>query len=235
MNTETIKPSFFHRLIRMKSFWFVVWLALFSYPVYRSLNRTLPPPLPIYYQLPEFKLVNDFGKPFGSEELKGRFYIASFAFTSCPTTCPPLMDKLELVQKRIRGVGQKAAIVTFTVDPEVDTPEVLFKYARKRHANPAIWHFLTGTEQDLRKIVIDGFKVPMGNKEQMNFPVGDDSVTLFDIAHTEKLALIDDQGRVRGYYGTDKKEMDRMMIDLGLLVNNSFSNAEPRKVNTDKE
>jgi protein SCO1 len=48
-------------------------------------------------------------------------------------------------------------------------------------------------------------------------------VTLFDIAHTEKLVLVDDQGRIRGYYGTERVEMDRMMIDMGLLVNNSFS------------
>lgn len=221
--------NIFQKLIRMKTFWLVLWIGLFGYPIYKTLNRTLPPPLPIFYEVPEFKLVNEFGKEFGTKELKGRFYIANFMFTSCPTTCPPLMDKMDLVQKRIRGLGTKAAIVTFTVDPEIDTPEVLFKYARKRHTNPHVWTFLTGAQADLHKIVVDGFKVPMGQKEEIQRPVGSETVSLFDIAHTEKLVLVDDVGRIRGYYGVDRVEMDRLMIDLGLLVNNSFSSPAPEK------
>jgi protein SCO1/2 len=153
----------------------------------------------------------------------GKYYIANFMFTSCPTTCPALMDRMDVVQKRIRGLGTKAAIVTFTVDPTTDTPEVLFKYARKRNTNPFIWNFLTGTEADLKKVVIDGYKVPMGNKEAVEKKLDNKTVTLFDIAHSEKVVLVDDKGRVRGYYGTDKVEMDRLMIDMGLLVNDSFT------------
>ena len=223
------EENIFQKLIRKKSFWLVFWLISFSYPIYRSVNRILPPPLPVYYQVPEFKLTNEFKKPFGSADLKGRFYIANFMFTSCPTTCPRLMEKMDLVQKRIRGLGTKAAIVTFTVDPEVDTPDVLFKYARKRHSNPFIWNYLTGSRADLEKIVVDGFKVPMGGKEKIEKQVEAEKVTLFDIAHTEKLVLVDDKGQIRGYYGTERVEMDRMMIDLGLLVNNSFS--QPKKLN----
>lgn len=214
--------NFIERLVLKKTFWLIFWMVSFSYPVYRSVTRVLPPPLPVYYQVPSFSLRNEFDKPFGSSDLKGRFYIANFMFTSCPTTCPSLMDKMDLVQKRIKGLGTKAAIVTFTVDPEVDTPEVLFKYARKRHSNPFIWSYLTGTRKDLEKIVIDGFKVPMGNKEVVLKQLGSEKISLFDIAHTEKLVLVDDKGQVRGYYSTDRVEMDKMMIDLGLLVNNSF-------------
>jgi protein SCO1/2 len=216
----------FQKLFRKKSFWLVFWLLSFSYPVYRTLNRTLPPPLPVYYQVPEFNLTNEFGKPFGSKDLKGKYYIANFMFTSCPTTCPALMAKMDLVQKRIRGLGTKAAIVTFTVDPEVDTPAVLYQYARKRRSNPFIWNYLTGSKADLEKIVIQGFKVPMGSKGPVEKKLEDSTVTLFDIAHTEKLVLVDNQGQIRGYYGTERVEMDRMMIDLGLLVNNSFSKPE---------
>ncbi len=222
--------NWFEKLMRRKSFWLIFWLLSFSYPIYKTLNRTLPPPLPIYYTVPEFHLTNEFGKPFSNNDLNGRFYIASFMFTSCPTTCPVLLTKLDLVQKRIRGLGTKAAIVTFTVDPEVDTPDVLYKFARKRHSNPFIWTYLTGTQADLEKIVITGFKVPMGGKEATEKQVGNDKITLFDIAHTEKLVLVDDKGQIRGYYGTDRVEMDRMMIDLGLLVNNSFSHVPPRPV-----
>lgn len=222
--------NWFQKLIRRKSFWLIFWLLSFSYPVYRTLNRTLPPPLPVYYTVPEFTLKNEFGKPFGTKELNGKFYIANFMFTSCPTSCPALMDKMDLVQKRIRGLGTKAAIVTFTVDPEVDTAETLYKYARKRHSNPFIWNYLTGTKAELEKVIISGFKVPMGSKEPVEKQLAEGKITLFDIAHSEKLVLVDDRGQIRGYYGTERVEMDRMMIDLGLLVNNSFSRAQPAPV-----
>ncbi|MGZ3788482.1 MAG: SCO family protein [Bacteriovorax sp.] len=223
--------NWLQKMIRMKTFWLVFWAMLFSYPVYRTLHRVLPPPLPVYYQVPEFTLTNEFNKPFGTKELMGKYYIANFMFTSCPTTCPALMEKMDVIQNRIRGLGTKAAIVTFTVDPTNDSPEVLFKYARKRNSNPFIWNFLTGKEADLKKIVIDGFKVPMGNKAAVEKKLEDKKVTLFDIVHTEKVVLVDDKGQIRGYYGTDKVEMDRLMIDLGLLVNNSFSKpkAETKK------
>lgn len=217
------EDNWLQKLMRRKIFWLIFWMLTFSYPIYRSLNRTLPPPLPVYYQVPEFSLQNEFNKPFGTKDLMGKFYIANFMFTSCPTTCPALMEKMDVIQNRIRGLGTKAAIVTFTVDPKHDTPEVLFKYARKRNSNPFIWNYLTGKEGDLKKIVIDGFKVPMGNKEAVEKKLENKSITLFDIVHTEKVVLVDNKGQVRGYYGTNKIEMDRLMIDLGLLVNNSFS------------
>lgn len=223
------EDNLFQKLVRKKTAWFFFWLIMFSYPVYRSITRVLPPPLPVYFKVPEFSLTNEFNKPFGTKDLVGRYYVANFMFTSCPSTCPALMEKMDVIQKRIRGLGTKAAIVTFTVDPKNDTPEVLFKYARKRHSNPFIWSYLTGTESDLRKIVIDGYRVPMGNKEAVQKQVDNQKITLFDIAHTEKVVLVDDKGQVRGYYGTDKAEMDRLMIDMGLLVNNSFSYSKVEK------
>ena len=87
----------------------------------------------------------------------------------------------------------------------------------------------------MEKIVIDGFKVPMGRKESVEKQLETEKITLFDIAHTEKLVLVDDKGQIRGYYGTERVEMDKMMIDLGLLVNNSFSSAQPAAIPSEKE
>lgn len=216
--------NFIERLVSSKIFWLVAILVFFGYPIYRSLNRVLPPPLPVHYTVPEFSFTNEFGKPFGSRELKGKFYVANFFFTSCPSTCPRLMEKMDLIQKRLKGVGNKMAIVSFTVDPTNDTVEELFKYARKRHANPNIWSFLTGDKSELQKIVVDGFKVPMGDgRVPMNGVVDGKTVTMMDIVHSEKVVLVDDLGQIRGYYNVDKESMDRMMIDIGLLINNAFS------------
>lgn len=229
------EDNWFQKLMRMKSFWIIFWTLSFSYPIYRSLNRTLPPPLPVYSQVPEFNLTNEFNKPFGSKDLRGKFYIANFMFTSCPSTCPALMEKMDVIQKRIRGVGTKAALVSFSVDPNNDTPAVLFKYARKRNSNPFIWNFLTGSKVDLQNIVINGFKVPMGNKEVVEKKLDEKTITLMDIVHSEKVVLVDDKGQIRGYYSTDKVSLDRLMIDMGLLVNNSFSRPKVSKVEAKKE
>lgn len=212
------------KIASSKIFWIVAILTFFAYPIYRSMNRVLPPPLPVYYTVPEFSFTNEFGKPFGSKELKGKFYVANFFFTSCPSTCPRLMEKMDLIQKRLKGVGDKMAIVSFTVDPENDTVDELYKYARKRNSNPNVWSFLTAEKNELQKLVVDGYKVPMGDgKVPMNGMVDGKTVTMMDIVHSEKVVLVDNLGRIRGYYAVDKESMDRMMIDIGLLINNAFT------------
>ena len=185
--------------------------------------RELPPPKAAIGQVPDFSLTNQFGKAFGSGNLKGRAYLANFAFTTCPTTCEALMQNLQKVQKRIRGLGQKVAIVTFSVDPEHDRPAVLFKHAMKYKANPHIWSFLTGEKGEIQKLLIDGFKVPMGQREEFVGKVDGEDISLFDIAHTTKLVLVDGKGAIRGYYSTDKDGINNLMIDLGLLVNRELT------------
>jgi protein SCO1/2 len=213
MDTAVVrKDHFIERLVMNKLFWLVFCMFFFAYPVVRSMFRELPPEQAVLFQLPEYNLTDENGKPFGSNDLKGKIYIASFHFTSCPTICPKLMKTLQKVQKRIKGVGQAGAIVSYTVDPQTDTPEVLFKKAREVKANPYVWKFLTGTKEDLKKLLIDGFKVPMGEQEAYE-------TNLYDIAHTGKLVLVDAEGKVRGYYSTDRVDIDKLMIDMGLLIN----------------
>jgi protein SCO1/2 len=208
------------KIVASKAFWAIFVLLAFSYPVYRSMNRVLPPALPKMFQVPEFKLFDQNGNSFGSQDLKGKAYIANFVFTSCPTTCPGLMEKMQEVQKRIRGVGDRMSLVTFTVDPETDTVEKLQKYSQELKASPQIWKFLTGDKNEIKKTLIDGFKVPMGDKAPVtDLKLGNSDLVLFDIVHTEKLVLVDEVGFVRGYYSTDKISIDQLMIDVGLMIN----------------
>lgn len=207
------------KIVTSKLFWIIFCGFFFGYPLWKSINRELPPPLPAIYQLPTYKLTNQFGKPFGTEELKGKIYIASFFFTSCPTVCPKLMDEKKKIQHRVRGLGTKVALVTYTVDPETDTPDVLNKRAEKLQANPHIWNFLTGTEQELEAVIVGGFKTAMGNKEEFG------EASLYDIAHSQKFVLVDAKGQVRGFYSSDTDGINKMMIDLGLLANRELSNS----------
>lgn len=217
------KDSGLEKLVSSKLFWIFFVSLFFAYPIYRSMNRTLPEPLPILYPAPEFKLTNEFGKPFGSADLKGKTYVASFMFTSCPTTCPALMEKMQLIQKRVRGLGTNFGILSFTVDPENDSPKVLHRYARDLQANPYVWSFLTGEKAELQRVLIEGYKVPMGEFEEIEGVVDGAKVSLFDIAHTNKVVLVDANGMIRGYYSTTKEDIDRLMIDVGLLINNGYA------------
>lgn len=215
MNTTT-QPEFIRdanvveKLVRSKMFWILFVVFGFSYPIYRSLNRTLPPDLPIITQVPEFEMISENGQRFGSKDLKGRIYLANFVFARCPTVCPKMLGELEKVQKRIKGTGTKVAIVTFTVDPENDNERVLYDLARKHRANPYVWTFLTGNDKEaMFKLYRDGFKVGVEQNPK----------NLLDIAHSEKIVLVDTENRVRGYYSFDTNDVNKLMIDVGLLIN----------------
>jgi protein SCO1/2 len=204
------KENVVENLVRRKLFW-VLFLAFgFSYPIYRSLNRTLPPDLPVIAHVPAYELINENGQRFGSKELAGRVYLANFVFTRCPTVCPKMLGELEKIQKRVRGTGRQVAIVTFTVDPEYDNEKVLFDTARARKANPHVWTFLTGSDKEaMFKLYRDGFKVGVEHNPK----------NLFDIAHSEKIVLVDTENRVRGYYAFEEHSINKLMIDVGLLIN----------------
>lgn len=215
MSTST-QPEFIRQtnlvenLVRSKLFWTLFLVFGFSYPIYRSMNRILPPELPIISQVPEFELISENGQRFGSNELKDRVYLANFIFSRCPTICPKMLGELEKVQKRVRGTGHKVAIVTFTVDPDHDNEKVLFDLARKHDANPFTWTFLTGNDKDaMFKLYRDGFKVGVEQNPK----------DLFDIAHSEKIVLVDGANRVRGYYSFEENDINKLMIDVGLLIN----------------
>lgn len=109
-------------------------------------------------------------------------------------------------------LGPKIAIVTFSVDPQNDTVAKLFEYSRKHHANPFVWFFLTGEKAKTEKTIVENFKMTVGKAEMNN-------AGLLDIAHSERLVLIDGEGQVRGFYSIDKNDINKMMIDIGLLIN----------------
>ncbi len=226
MATKSIyirKEFFIERIVRNPWFWTISLILLFSYPLIRSINRELPNPPAKYFKIPEFKLVNENNKFFGSSNLKGRVYLASFIFTSCPSVCPKITADMKKIQKRVRGLGDKIALVSFSVDPTNDTPEVLFKYARDAGANPYIWTFLTGDIKEIKNLLNNGFRVAMGDKTK-------NSDDIIDIAHSQKIVLVDYDGDVRGYYSLDKESVNKLMIDVGLLVNKKHYQSDIKRI-----
>ncbi len=217
VNTVIRPQNTIGKLVSSKLFWVLAIGFFFAYPVTKSVLRELPAALPTYGQIPEFEFVAENGENFGSKNLKGKVYVANFLFTTCQTSCPLLLKKVQTVQHRMRGVLDRAAIVTFTVDPQTDTPAVLYNKAREVKANPYVWRFLNAPMEDTRKLLVDGFKVPMGDKTLAG--------SVMDVAHSNKLVLVDQEGKIRGYYSTEgDKDINHMMIDMGLLINQKKTN-----------
>jgi protein SCO1/2 len=145
-----------------------------------------PAPLPVLGQVPGFTLTAESGQLFDRKALDGKVWVADFIYTTCPGPCPRMSSLMRQVQKAslmIPGVQ----LVSFTVDPERDTPAVLAQYAARYQADPNLWHFLTGSREALDHLARDAFK--LSNVDA-------------SLNHSTRLVLLDRQSRIRGYYGT---------------------------------
>ena len=199
-------------LVGRPSFWALFVGALFAWPIAWSIAAPLPPRLPVLAELPPFELTDQDGRPFGTKELEGRVWVASFIFTRCTTVCPAVTTRMAKVQDRTRQLAPAFHLVSFSVDPGYDTPERLAEYARVHHASPRLWSFLTGDEAAVKETVVKGLKTAMGREGPEGAPEG--------IFHGSHLVLVDARGRVRAYYDPDEPAaVDTLVRDVGLLVN----------------
>ena len=116
------------------------------------------------------------------------------------------MEQVAVVQHRSRNAGAGVALVTFSVDPETDTPEKLHAYARRFRASPYRWNFLTGELTSIEKTVVKGFKLAMGREKI------EGGENLFNIFHSERLVLVDQKSQIRGYYEANKVGIDKLIL-----------------------
>jgi protein SCO1/2 len=162
------------------------------------------PDLPRLGTLPGYRLTDQAGRPWGSADLAGRPYVTSFFFTSCATICPKIMGAMHSVDRQVTARGGRVRMVSITVDPVTDDPAQLGSYGEKLGIDPGRWALLTGSPDELRRVIVDGFKTTMGDREA----VGGD---LFDIGHGARLVLVDAEGQVRGHFETDPTSLDTLV------------------------
>lgn len=193
-------------------FWILVLGALAAWPLVWSLRTPVPPPAPVLGAVPAFQLTDQDGRAFGSKDLAGHVWVASFIFTRCQTVCPRVTAQMARVQARTRDLEPALHLVSFSVDPEHDTPARLAAYAQANRANPRMWTFLTGPAAAVQETVEKGLRVSMGRDPNDPSPAG--------ISHGTHLVLVDGQGRLRGYYSSEEPDaVDRVVRDAALLVN----------------
>jgi protein SCO1/2 len=147
-----------------------------------------------YGSVPEFQLINQDGKNFGSADLRGKIWIADFVYTTCPGPCPMISSRMSELQKPLEKTG--VHLVSFTVDPAKDTPDVLRTYAERLRAEPGRWDFLTGSQSTIYNLSRNGFKLAVSDgSDAQGIPV-----------HSTRMILVDRHGEIRGYY--DAAEVD---------------------------
>lgn len=141
----------------------------------------------------EFQFVDEDGKPFTDADTANRLLVVNFIFTTCPGTCLRQSDAMEVLQDRITKADSSNAIrlMSITVNPEVDTPEVLKDYAAQYNADPKLWKFLTGDKESIWNF----------SKNNLGMSVAANPADpLIPIAHESKFAVIDRAGKLRGYF-----------------------------------
>lgn len=163
--------------------------------------------LPDYGLVPDFHLVERSGREVRRAELAGAPWVADFIFTRCSGSCPALSARMTKLQD---ALGDRVRMVTFSVDPEHDTPRVLSEYASRLGASNR-WLFITGDTSELRKLVTDGFHLSAVEK---NVSAAEPLLT-----HSDRFALVDENLHIRQYYlGTEDGCIDQLRGDLESLA-----------------
>lgn len=148
-----------------------------------------------FNRVPDFTLTERSGQPFTSASaLKGKVWLASFFFTACPGPCLRMNGRLQEIQAELtRGKHNDVRIASFSIAPEMDTPEVLRKYAERFHATDQ-WFFLTGDREKIYGLAHDVFTFAVKKV--------DDPADEMAYVHSTRIALVDRDGVVRGSYDT---------------------------------
>lgn len=163
--------------------------------------------LPVLGSMPEFALVDQQGRPVSSADLAGKVVVANFVFTTCTDICPALTATMGRVRdelKEARLLDGKAVLVSFSVDPEQDTPKALAEYGERFGADPAHWRFLTGDRDEIDRLLLTGFKVGAP-------PPAVSIDGRREVIHTNRFIVIDPRGQIRWYPRGDE-------VDVGQLV-----------------
>lgn len=159
-----------------------------------------------------FQFTNQYNQSVSLADVKGKVFVVEYFFTTCGTICPKMNVQMQRVQKAFEN-NTKFKILSFTVNPEVDSVSQMKMYAEGHKAIKGQWHFLTGDKKALYKTARTSFFV-LKPAEAQN--LGD---TGSDFIHTNNFVLIDKQLRIRGYYeGTSAKEVDRLIKDIPVLL-----------------
>ncbi|HMQ31244.1 MAG TPA: SCO family protein [Chloroflexaceae bacterium] len=189
---------------------------------------------------PSFALVDQLGRPVSDADLRGKVVVADFIYTTCTDICPALTAQMATLRTRLADeglLGDEVVLLSISVDPARDTPEVLRAYSEPFGADPATWRFLTGDEPAIREVVVDGFMLGVevmeaaaddaaaheagtahsatdGNAGGHGAEHGGD----YEVSHSGRFVLIDRDWQVRSYYDSAALDQDELVAAITSLT-----------------
>lgn len=154
----------------------------------------------------DFTLTERDGSKVSRDDLKNKVWIASFVFTCCTTQCPQISSTMSQLHQELAGEPE-VRLVTFTVDPERDTPEKLKTYAGQFGADGKRWLFLTGPREDLYPLIEKSFHLTVKQNEGAARTPGN------EVLHDYRLVVVDRQGHIRGYFDGRRVDAEGKPVD----------------------
>jgi protein SCO1 len=162
------------------------------------------------WEVQDFSYVNQNNEKVSLKDLKGKVWIADFVFTNCETVCPPMTYNMTQLQKKLKEEGvTDYQIVSFSVDPEVDKPEVLKEYISKYEANTEKWDLLTGYSMDeISEFAEKSFKTIVADDPKSD-----------QVVHGTSFYLVNQEGVVvKNYTGIEEVPFDQIASDVETLI-----------------
>ena len=159
---------------------------------------------------PQFTFTAQDGSTVSTADFKGKIWVANFIFTRCAGPCPVMTSHMAEVNQALGKKATDVELVSITVDPEFDTPEVLKAYGEQVGASPNRWKFLTGPKDQVDTVVMKGFLQAL-SKEPSGTPI-----------HSTRFVLVDRDGWMRGFLdGNDPELPQKLLMDIGDLLRES--------------
>ncbi len=155
----------------------------------------------------DFEFTNQDNESVSLDDLKGQWWVADFIFTNCTTICLPMTSNMSKLQDKVNGAELEGVkFISFSVEPDYDTPEILTEYANDYEADLSTWNFLTGYDfKTIQELSIKSFQSALQEP-----PPGEDQVI-----HGTSFFLVDPEGKVvKRYDGVKASSMDNILEDL---------------------
>lgn len=196
------------------------WHLMSGHKHMNHMGQSYDLPMADFGLLEDFSLTNQDGKTISRADLIGNPWVANFIFTRCTGPCPVMSSHMSQLTTEFPNANLK--FVSFSVDPQYDTPEILRAYAKRYQWDQNRWFFLTGDSDKVHEIILKGFKLALEENIDPNISIGE------KINHSLHFVLVDEVGHVRGYYnGYDVDARDRLRENLKTLLGSHGKPASP--------
>ena len=160
-----------------------------------------------YHKISDFELINQNGDRITQSFYDNKIYVADFFFTTCPSICPIMTGNMVFLQNELEN--EDIMFASFSVTPEIDSVEVLKKYAVEKGVDDSRWNLMTGNKKEIYDLARKSYLVAKENPNAGSH----------DMIHTENFVLVDKEKRIRGYYdGTNIDEINLLLSDINLLI-----------------